>query len=82
LSRVLQGISKICSSFFLAACGGKREEKRFLGDTPNPGRVDPAPLYGLISAILTPGGSKSEKKRFLGDTPNPGRVDPAPLSTA
>jgi len=68
--------------FFSGRLRRQREEKRFLGDTPNPGRVDPAPLYGLISAILTPGGSKSEKKRFLGDTPNPGRVDPAPLSTA
>jgi len=28
-----------------AAGGGRREEKRFFGDTPNPSREDPAPLF-------------------------------------
>jgi hypothetical protein len=41
-----------------AAAEGK---KGVVGDTPNPGREDPAPL----------------KLAHMGETPNPGREDPA-----
>ncbi len=39
--------------FSLAACGGKREyEKKVFGDTPNPGREDPAPLLKTWTILM------------------------------
>jgi hypothetical protein len=38
----------LCTPFSFAAIGGKREEKKYIGETPNPGRASPAPFTSCL----------------------------------
>src|SRR5258708_33526971 len=75
--------SALLRSLFLQAAGGGLKRRRKPGDTPDPGREDPAPLWAFVPCQFVnnhAAASKRGEKRFFGDTPNPGK-GPRPLQS-
>src|SRR5258708_38702359 len=90
---MVQGISSVaggaggrqpsCVLSSLQAAPGGLKRRRKPGDTPDPGREDPAPLWAFVPCQFVnnhAAASKKKEKRFFGDTPNPGK-GPRPLQS-